>query len=95
MYLIFEYMDYDLKNFIESYENNEVIPISLIKEILKQILNGLAYIHLEGILHRDLKPQNLLIEKSGIIKLADFGLARAFGCPIKTLTHEVRNFYLI
>jgi serine/threonine protein kinase len=40
-------------------------------------------------LHRDLKPQNLLINKEGNLKLADFGLARAFGVPLRTYTHEV------
>jgi serine/threonine protein kinase len=41
------------------------------------------------LLHRDLKPQNLLIDERGCIKLADFGLARAFGLPVRTYTHEV------
>lgn len=40
-------------------------------------------------MHRDLKPQNLLVSKDGILKLADFGLARASGIPVKSFTHEV------
>ncbi len=53
------------------------------------MLNGIAKCHQHKILHRDLKPQNLLINREGILKLADFGLARAFGIPVKNFTHEV------
>eukprot|EP01018_Ginkgo_biloba_P020448 Gb_39785 [translate_table: standard] len=57
---------------------------------LYQILRGIAYCHSHRVLHRDLKPQNLLIDRqSNALKLADFGLARAFGIPVRTFTHEV------
>lgn len=56
---------------------------------LRQLLDGVAYCHTHRVLHRDLKPQNLLVDTTGHIKLADFGLARAFGVPVRAYTHEV------
>ena len=50
---------------------------------MQQLLNGLYYIHGNNILHRDMKAANILITKNGVLKLADFGLARAFSQPKK------------
>lgn len=86
LYLIFEYLEKDLRNFIESTKE---IPESLIKKFLVQILTAVSHCHQHRILHRDLKPQNLLISNRQIIKLADFGLARSYCLPMKTYTHEV------
>jgi cyclin-dependent kinase len=55
-----------------------------------QLVKGVNYMHSRRVLHRDLKPQNLLVDKDGNLKIADFGLARAFGIPLRTYTHEVR-----
>ena len=56
-----------------------------------QLMRGMAFCHSHRILHRDLKPQNLLIDRDGSMKIADFGLARAFGIPIRAYTHEARR----
>ncbi|XP_038078217.1 cyclin-dependent kinase 2-like [Patiria miniata] len=87
LYLVFEFLDQDLKKFMDS--STLGLPMPLIKSYLHQLLKGVAYCHSHRVIHRDLKPQNLLIDKHGSIKLADFGLARAFGVPLRTYTHEV------
>lgn len=91
LHLVFEFLDYDLKKFLD--QNGGPLHPQLVKSYLYQMLDAITYCHSKRILHRDLKPQNLLIDKQGYIKLADFGLARAFGIPIKTLTHEILTLW--
>ncbi|KAH0785577.1 cyclin-dependent kinase 3 [Histomonas meleagridis] len=85
--LAFEYLDKDLR----AYLNDRRGPIrpELIKSYAYQIIAGLCYCHCHRIIHRDMKPQNLLINRRGFIKICDFGLARAFTIPLRNYTHEV------
>ncbi|XP_003931767.3 cyclin-dependent kinase 3 isoform X1 [Saimiri boliviensis] len=88
LYLVFEFLSQDLKKYMDSTPGSE-LPMHLIKSYLFQLLQGVSFCHAHRVIHRDLKPQNLLINELGAIKLADFGLARAFGVPLRTYTHEV------
>mmetsp|Transcript_4537 Transcript_4537/g.6031 ORF Transcript_4537/g.6031 Transcript_4537/m.6031 type:complete len:297 (-) Transcript_4537:191-1081(-) len=86
--LVFEYLDQDLKKYLDACGEKGIEPFT-VKSFLFQLLRGVAYCHDHRVLHRDLKPQNLLINMEGELKLADFGLARAFGIPVRSYTHEV------
>uniref|UniRef100_A0A8C5PE74 cyclin-dependent kinase n=1 Tax=Leptobrachium leishanense TaxID=445787 RepID=A0A8C5PE74_9ANUR len=85
--LVFEYLDKDLKQYLDDCGN--LINLHNVKLFLYQLLRGLSYCHRRKVLHRDLKPQNLLINEKGELKLADFGLARAKSIPTKTYSNEV------
>ncbi|KAL7419600.1 Cyclin-dependent kinase catalytic subunit [Cryptotrichosporon argae] len=89
LYLVFEFLDLDLKRYMDSIGDKEGLGPQMVKKFTYQLVKGLYYCHAHRVLHRDLKPQNLLINKEGNLKLADFGLARAFGIPLRTYTHEV------
>ncbi|KAF9509656.1 hypothetical protein BS47DRAFT_1396698 [Hydnum rufescens UP504] len=75
IYMVFPYMDHDLSGLLEN--SNVRLTISQIKLYMKQLCEGLGYLHRNKILHRDLKSANLLIDNEGCLKIADFGLARA------------------
>ncbi|KAF2867947.1 kinase-like domain-containing protein [Massariosphaeria phaeospora] len=87
--LVFEFMDRDLKRYMDSRGDRGALDPPTIKSFMYQLLRGIAFCHDNRVLHRDLKPQNLLINTRGQLKLADFGLARAFGIPVNTFSNEV------
>ncbi|XP_054093292.1 cyclin-dependent kinase 14 isoform X2 [Callithrix jacchus] len=85
--LVFEYVHTDLCQYMDKHPGG--LHPDNVKLFLFQLLRGLSYIHQRYILHRDLKPQNLLISDTGELKLADFGLARAKSVPSHTYSNEV------
>mmetsp|Transcript_19123 Transcript_19123/g.20725 ORF Transcript_19123/g.20725 Transcript_19123/m.20725 type:complete len:296 (-) Transcript_19123:323-1210(-) len=87
LFLVFEFVDKDLKRYFDATEG--MLSPQLVKSYCWQLLRGLHYCHVKGVVHRDLKPQNLLVGRDGTLKIADFGLARAFVPPIRPFTHEV------
>ncbi len=86
LYLIFEFVDNDLKKHMKT---KGLLTPDQVKSFAYQLILGMNYCHSNRIIHRDLKPQNLLINSQGILKIADFGLARAFSLPVPKYTHEV------
>ncbi|XP_037090136.1 cyclin-dependent kinase 7-like [Pollicipes pollicipes] len=85
--LVFDFMDTDLEIIIK--DMSLVLKQSDVKAYTLMTLRGLEYLHMNWILHRDLKPNNLLVTSSGVLKLGDFGLAKYYGSPNRLYTHQV------
>ena len=93
--LCLEYCKYDLKKLIDSKKHDSSFyNVKFVKNMMYQLLKGVEHLHSHKILHRDLKPQNILVDDNGwILKLADFGLSRVYSIQIRPYTKEVLTLW--
>lgn len=90
--LVLDFYDIDLEMMIK--DNGLAFGPADIKSWMLMLLRGLEYCHQRGILHRDLKPNNLMISSDGQIKIGDFGLCRVQNVPLEPMTsHVVTRWY--
>ncbi|XP_044269221.1 cyclin-dependent kinase 10 [Tribolium madens] len=92
IFLAMEYCEQDLASLLDNMQ--APFTESQVKCIMLQVLRGLRYLHHNFVVHRDLKVSNLLMTDKGCVKIADFGLARWFGVPLRPMTpHVVTLWY--
>jgi cell division cycle 2-like protein len=87
IFLVLDFLEHDLKSLLE--DMSEPFLTSEIKTLLHQLTSGVLYLHDHWILHRDLKTSNLLLSNRGVLKIADFGMARYYGDPAPKMTQLV------
>jgi len=85
--MVFEYLEYDLTGVLETPEIR--LTQDHVKSWSQQLLSGVHYMHKNKVIHRDLKASNLLINRKGELKIADWGLARSWNPEMKRLTNKV------
>ena len=90
VYICTEQGEYNLKEYMKRFHVNDAYTISkdTVQSLMKQVFTGLQFIHNKGILHRNLKPDNILVSQNGTIKLADFTLSRMETVPRYPYTPE-------
>ncbi|XP_063365849.1 cyclin-dependent kinase-like 1 [Cydia amplana] len=86
-YLVFEYLDHTLLDELEAAPGG--LGEDTAKRHLYQLLKGIDFCHQNSIIHRDVKPENVLVSKTGIVKLCDLGFARALAAPGEPYTEYV------
>jgi cell division cycle 2-like protein len=84
IYMVMEFVDHDVKALMDRMKRaNARFSTAEIKCLLLQLLSGVAHLHDNWIIHRDLKASNLLYSSGGVLKIADLGLARHYGSPLR------------
>lgn len=85
--LVFEHLDFDLRKLLIHYKKPLGVPLQ--KSYGFQLLAGLYFMHTHRVIHRDIKPDNILLDLQGHLKICDFGLARFFTVPLRNFTEGV------
>jgi len=88
IHLVFDFLPIDLEKLIKEKKSVPLLSTGDIKTMMIMMLSGVEYLHKHWVLHRDLKPGNVLINENKQLILGDFGLARAFGSPQKNMSHQ-------
>ena len=92
--LVFEFCQKNLEEEIqEAKEQKVLIPMAKIKDFMRQILQGMAYVHSKGVCHRDLKPENILMNDKGVVKICDFGSAKVLSANGLNTPYIVSRYY--
>ena len=87
LFLVMEFCPSDLEKVIR--DKSVFLSPADVKSYARMMLEAVAFCHSRAVLHRDIKPANLLLSEHGLMKLADFGLARSLASPGNVLTHQV------
>jgi cell division cycle 2-like protein len=87
IFMVMEFMEHDLKGLLDAMRSP--FSVSEVKCYMAQLLAGVAYLHANWVLHRDLKTSNILVNNRGELKICDFGMARQYGSPLRPYTHMV------
>ena len=85
-YIVMEYIDGP--NLQALLEGGEKLPLAVVLSVAVQLLDGLEHAHNHGVVHRDVKPANVMLTRAGIVKIADFGIAQASKLPSLTQAGE-------
>ena len=91
VFMVFDYGDYDLSGILQS--RDVMLTKAHIKSYMKQLLEGIHFMHKNMILHRDLKSANILITKHNVLKIADLGLAHVYQKENTRMTNPVCSLW--
>ena len=85
-YIVMEFIDGP--TILDIMKSTEKLSMEMVFSIIVQILNGLEHAHNNGVVHRDVKPANLMMTSAGVVKITDFGIAQAAKLPSLTQTGQ-------